>query len=102
MNLQITERIVLLGILPPEGDFTTLRIIRALRESLSFTDEEHKKYKFRTEGDRILWDNDNGETKDIPIGEKATDIIVDALKKLSNEKKLRNEHFTIYEKFVGG
>ena len=102
MELNISERINLLDILPQQGDFTTLKIVRELRESLSFNEEEHKKHNFRQEGSMTYWDNDVGETKDIHIGEKANDIIVATLKKLNDDKELRNEHFTLYEKFVGG
>ena len=41
----------------------------------------------------------NGEAE-IPIGEKATDIIVDAFKKLDREKKLAEEMIETYEKFI--
>jgi len=100
MELQIGERLGLLDILPREGDYTTLKIIRELRESLSFSEEEIKTYKFRTEGTRFLWDNDKGEVKDVPLGEVVTDIIKKALKKLNDEKKLQDGHFSLYEKFV--
>ena len=102
MNLQVGERLVLLSTLPQEGNFTTLKIVRELRESLSFSEEEHKTYGFNQEGDMVFWDKAKDTPKDVHIGEKATDIIVDALKKLNDNKKLRNEHFTLYEKFVGG
>ena len=102
MNLQVGERLVLLSLLPKEGDFTTLKIIRELREGLSFSEEEHKTYNFKQEGDLVFWDTEKDTPKDVPIGEKATDIIVDALKKLNEAKKLRDEHFNLYEKFVGG
>ena len=102
MNLQVGERLVLLSILPQEGDFTTLKIVRGLRESLSFSEEEHKTYGFKQEDNMVFWATEKDTPKDVPIGEKATDIIVDALKKLNDNKKLRNEHFTLYEKFVGG
>ena len=102
MDLQIGERLVLLDNLPREGDYTTLKIIRELREALSFTEEEHKTYNFRQEDSQILWDNDKGETKDISIGEKATDIIKDTLKELNDKKKLRDEHFSLYGKFMEG
>ena len=40
MKLEVYERIVLLNILPQEGDFTTLKLVRKLRESLSFSEKE--------------------------------------------------------------
>ena len=102
MNLQVGERLVLLSILPQEGDFTTLKIVRDLRESLSFSEEEHKTYGFKQEDNMVFWDKTKDTPKDVHIGEKATDIIVNAFKKLNEQKKLRIEHMELYEKFVGG
>lgn len=50
---------------------------------------------------RITWDKKKVEEKDVPMGDKAKDIIAGELKKLNKEKKLRENHFTLYEKFVG-
>ena len=102
MELQIGERLVLISVLPQEGDFTTLKIVRELRESLSFTEEEHKTYEFKQEGNFVIWNKEKDVAKEVKIGEKANDVIVEALKKLNEEKKLRDEHFNLYEKFVGG
>jgi len=51
MKLTIPERLVLVTILPAEGDYTTLKLVRKLRESLSFTEEEHKQLNFRNRFD---------------------------------------------------
>lgn len=102
MELQVGERLVLLSVLPQEGDFTTLKIIRELRESLSFTEEEHKTYNFKQEGNLVIWNKEKDVSKEVKVGEKANDIIVEALKKLNDERKLRDEHFSLYEKFVEG
>ena len=114
-SLNVFERIILLNILPVEGDFTTLKLVRQMRENLSFTEEEHKLLQFKNAGDtfadkngetqvvgegQIKWHEGEVSDKNINIGEKATDIIVEVLKKLSDEKKLRNEHMSVYEKFV--
>ena len=114
MKLTVFERLILLNILPGEGDFTTLKIVRHLREDLSFTEEEHKLANFKNEGEifeddegnksvvgkgQVRW-KDEVKEKEIKIGEKATDIIVDVLGNLNKDKKLRNEHMSLYEKFV--
>jgi len=98
MKLSVLERIMLLDILPQQGDYTTLKIVRKLRESLSFDDEEHKEYQFRQEGGSVFWEKEGD--KEITIGEKAEDIIIEALKKLNDDKKLKQDQFTLYEKFV--
>jgi hypothetical protein len=103
MILNTKERLILLASLPKEGDFTTLKIVRNLREDLSFSEEEYKVLNFvvQPNGGGVKW-NDKGEKpKEISIGEKATDVIVDALKRLNAEKRLTEDHFALYEKFVG-
>jgi len=101
MKLQVKDRLILLGVLPKEGDFTTLKIIRDLQEGLSFTEKEHKEYKFVQEGTNINWDSKADAGVEIKIGGKAKDIITDALKKMSEQKKLTLGHMELYEMFVG-
>jgi hypothetical protein len=101
MNLSILDRIVLLGALPKQGAYITLKILTNLGLSLSFTEEELKKWNIQSDPETNLttWDSGAGEVE-IPIGEKAMDIIVDALKKLDQEKKLTPEMIDTYEKFI--
>ena len=44
MELNIMERLKLLEALPPQGDLLTLKILRKLREALSFSEEELKTF----------------------------------------------------------
>ena len=44
MKLAILERVKLLEVLPKEGDILTLKILRKLRESLSFSEAELKTF----------------------------------------------------------
>ena len=103
MELGTFDRLILLNILPKEGDFTTLKIIRKMREDLSFSEEEHKALEFKQEEGslNIQWKKEADIERDINFGEKATDVIVDVLKKLNSDKKLTDQHFNLYDKFVG-
>ena len=99
MILSVEERLVLLSLLPLEGDYATLKILNNLRMSLSFTEDETKEWGVsEAPQGGTGWDI-NGETE-IPIGEKATDIVVDALKKRDREKKLPVQAMGVYEKFI--
>lgn len=101
MELGVFDRLILLNILPGEGDFTTLKIIRKMRGDFSFSEEEHKALEFKhTDGGNVRWKLEADKEREIPIGEKATDIIVEVLKKLNDSKKLTDQHFSLYEKFV--
>jgi len=99
-ELTVLERLVLLSVLPKEGDFVTLKLVRKLRENLSFDEAEIKELNFAQDGDQVRWNEKASITKRINIGEKMSDLIQGALKKLDDEKKLREEHFSLYEKFV--
>ena len=66
MKLGVKERIVLGSILPSEADFITLKIVRGLRESLSFTDEELQILKIQQSEGMVNWDIE-GEAQ---VGEK--------------------------------
>ena len=103
MKLGVFDRLILLNILPREGNFVALKIVRKMLEDLSFSEEEHKALEFK-EGDngQVLWKSEADKPKNISIGEKATDIIVEVLKKLNGDKKLQDQHYSLYEKFIGG
>ena len=107
MILNVLERLVLLNLLPKEGDFTTLKLVRVAREDLSFNDIENQRLKFiqgsGPEGKgQVSWDNTAAKEieRDIPLGEMMTIKVVEELTKLNKEGKLTDEHFTLYEKFV--
>lgn len=100
MELSVQERVVILSLLPNEGSFATLKILDQLRMGLSFTEDEFKKWDIVevTQEGRINW-QENGKAE-IPIGEKATDIIVDALKKRDKADTLPMQAIDVYEKFI--
>lgn len=97
MKFNVKDRIVLLNVLPAEGQLTTIRLLRELREALSFTEVEHVEYKMREDEGRIFWDSD-GE-KDVPVGPKALAIILDAFDALDKSGKFKDEMLDTYEKF---
>jgi len=102
MELAVVDRFLLLGILPPEGDITTLRIVRDLRRDLGFSEEELEAFKIKLHKDtgQVQWDVTTATSKEVPVGPKAHSLIAEALKKLSKEKKLRADHLDLYDRFV--
>ncbi len=105
MKLNVIERIHLLGILPAEGDFTTLRILRDLRAALSFTEQEHKDLGItvipRPDGQQnITWNQAADTGKEIEIGPRARTIIEATLDGLEKGKRLPATHLELYERFM--
>ncbi len=100
MELGILDRINLLQVLPVEGDVVTVRILKKLRADLGFTEEEIKEHKIKSEANRVMWE-ETGYKAGISIGEKATDIIKDAFRRLDREGKIREEMLPLYDTFMG-
>ena len=99
MELRVDERLVLLSTLPTEGSLTTIKIVKDLRNDLSFTEAEHQVLNFREENDQVMWDLGVDEV-DIDIGPKAHVLIADLLTDLADNEKLTEGHLAVYDKFV--
>jgi len=101
VNLNLVERLTLMNNLPQEGNFATLKVIRDTLDVLGVNDEEHKYYEIKIDGKQTLFNAKKAqEEKEFELGEKANVLIQEALEKLNKEKKLTQQHFSIYEKFV--
>ncbi len=101
MTLAVLERLLLLNLLPPEGDITTVRVVHRLRQDLSFSEEELGALHLRTVEDEIKWEPEADPLKDVPVGAKAREVIGKLLTRLSKSEKLTEQHLALYEKFVG-
>jgi len=102
MTLTIKERMLLLTILPREGDIASLRIIAALRAALSLSEEEHAKFGIVIKGDQVQWNPSIPQESEIEIGPRALVMIADKLKELSEAKppKLTEDFIPLWDKFV--
>lgn len=101
MILSVLERLLVLNILPAEGDIITLKIVQQLRSDLSFSEAEVAQYQFKTNEGQVTWNTTGATDKDIPVGPKAFLLITEALEALNKSKKLKSEHIGLYDKFVG-
>lgn len=103
VKLNLFERLVVMGMLPAEGNFATLKIVNELRMELAPSEEEYQKagLSIMENGQGVQAKDWNAvKEKELKLGETAKGIIVKALKKLDKEMKLKNEHMTIYMKFI--
>lgn len=102
LALTVKERLMLMGVLPTESNFVTLKIVRKLMSDLSFTEEEHQVLKFETVGQNSVSWNHKAEKEpiELEIGEKALSLIIEQLKTMDEKKKLTESHFTLYEKIM--
>jgi len=100
LNLNLAERINLMAILPAEGNFITLKVIRELKANLGVKDKEFKTFEIIQKDNQITWNEKGNEELEFEFGEKATDIIIEQLEKLDRTKKLEDKDFSLFQKFV--
>ena len=100
MKLNVLERITALGLLPEKADNATFKIIDILKADLGLNEAEWKEFGVVQKDDQMIWNEKGREEREIKIGEKATDILVEALKKLDKAKDLTEAQNILFEKFV--
>ena len=105
MKLSVRERLLLTEVLPPEGDLVTLRNVQALKQLLSFSDEEVDRWNIRIEGDRAEWslhDKDGNpldQEAEIELSAKQRELIRAELEKKNKSKALKAEQLSLCDKF---
>lgn len=101
MLLTVKERILLLQVLPKEGDFLTQKIVRDMRSKIGLSEEDWKTYGIHTTPDgRVEWDATKDKGVEIPFGDKATEIVRDGLKDLDKQKKVTDDFIPLFDKFL--
>ena len=97
MKLNVLERIMLMQILPNEGNYITFKMLTELKLALTFSEAEYKDYGITEENKQITWKKDG--QKEVEIGEKMTEVIKTALKKIDEDNKVNAQLFSLFEKF---
>jgi len=89
--------------LPPTGDITQIKLLRTLREDLSFSEKELKILKFKTDPQNgsVTWEGGtNVKDKEIKIDDIMNGVIVELLKEMSEKKKLTDSHIALWDMFI--
>jgi hypothetical protein len=100
MKLGVKERYQLLSILPPVGTFSTLRIVRQLREALSFSEDEIASFGITEANETARWER--SADREFAFKPRALSVIVETLQKMDKEGTLPAALVGLAEKFLGG
>jgi len=103
VKLTVKQRIDLQSILPAKGDFLTVKMIRVLREELSFTQKEHELLKLQRHPDgSVEWEANAAKkcSKQIEIPETIVNIIKETLERANTAKQITEAHLDFYEMFM--
>jgi hypothetical protein len=100
VNLSVAERLVLLPVLPEQGNLLTIRIVREMREDLSFTEEEMKSLAIRENKGQVVWNVDGEARTDFVFKAQAKKIVLDALKDKDEKGEVTATMISLFDKFV--
>lgn len=99
-TLSVLDRVVILNILPAEGNMVTLLALRQLKESVVFSEFENSKLDVKIENGNLFWNKEKEENKDVEISASMRGLIETALKKMDAEGKLTEQMVDTYQKFI--
>lgn len=99
MQLNISERLTLVNVLPEKGNFETMKVIEALKDVLYPSEEESKKFQIVTEGNSVSWNAEGAKEVDIKISKAQKELLADCLLKLDEKEELTFAHYSVYKKF---
>jgi len=99
VGLNVGERFMVLSIMPKEGSFLTLRLIRTLVLKVGLSAQEIKDFEASEKGGVVKWNPKGSIPVDIEFDDVELEVIRKELRKMDAESKIPIEMFSIYEKF---
>jgi len=99
VGLTVPERLITLSVLPKEGSFVTLKVIRELKLRLAMTSEEIQKCDIVERDGQVHFNAKAHELNEFEFDTIELDLIRKSLTRLDGQQKLNEEMFTVYEKF---
>jgi len=111
IGLNAVERMVVLGVLPQESSIVTMRITRDLSAKVGISADEYNEFGvFQTEAGVQVGRDKDGKivqkkldaataVKKISFKDKELEVVLDAFKKLDDQKKIGPQQLFVYEKF---
>lgn len=98
--LNVVERLSLLNSVPAKGTMRDMKVAQALKKKVGFTDIEMQKFGISQVGEQISWFPEANRDVDIDFTVEEAGVVVKRLKELDTLGEIKDEHITIWDKFV--
>lgn len=96
----VGRRLLVLNILPREGNIVTLRIVKETRDALAISEDEMKELDMKRDNEgNVVWNEQKEKLKEIKLGDPTKGLIFDTLMKLSDANKLPLEYVELYDEY---
>lgn len=91
MKLDVKNRLLLIGMLPQQGNLSEMVDIYDLVRDLKLSDEEKGAISYIENGNYVKWNFEKDPNKDIKINSSQMKIIKKTIEKLDKENKINLE-----------
>jgi len=98
LKLNLLERYKLIKLLPTEGNYLTVSIVRKAVDVLSPSPDEHKEFEVRFEKDMTYWNIKGNEQRAIVLDDSAAKLLEQRFAEIEKAGKLEVELIALYEK----
>ena len=100
MKLKIHDRLLVLNILPKEGNLVTVRLLKDILGKIGLAGDEIKDWKVQSRpNNQVIWDNTKQTEKEIEVSDSERELIFAKLEELNKASKLTLEQLNLYDKF---
>ena len=100
MLVSVKERLLLMNMLPVEGDLAELRMIRQLQDDLGFIEAEKAKLNFSVKDNQITWAAEHDTPIDVALSKERRELLDRAFLKLDADKRLTMAHLDLHERLA--
>ena len=100
--MKIKDRLMVMSILPAQGNFVTIQLVAELKKKVSLAPKELEFVGLKTDPNtgNLTWDDAKDKDKDFAFHESEKSLIQKALVELEGQNKLTPDHIDIYKQFV--
>jgi hypothetical protein len=100
IKLNVLERIKIMDLLPKEGNLIYWKILKGLKEKVSFTEDELIAYGIKAVDGKVFWNPQQDSSKDFELTDAEKSLITETFKKLNEQNKITEEIVSLAEKFL--
>jgi hypothetical protein len=99
IKLNVGERLMVISVLPKEGSYVTIKMIRGLIEKLGLSAQEIKDFEVKEVDGNVRWNSQGAIPIQVDFVDTELEIIRKQLRRLDTDQKLHPELMVVYEKF---
>ena len=98
MKLNISERLILVNVVPEKGNFETMSTVESLADILYPSEKEVKEFSIVQGEDKISWNAKGSESIEIDLSELQLNFLIKQLETLSDQGHLNLQQYKLLKK----